>query len=116
TVIAHEVRNPLMIIKASLRGLRQPGRSVSEVEEAAADVDHEVARLNRIVGDVLDFARPPRLEVQATDVNAVCQDAAAASLAGDEPPRLHLDLSFNGGLLQTDGELLRTALVNVIGN
>jgi signal transduction histidine kinase len=116
TVIAHEVRNPLMIIKASLRDLRRPGRSASEVEEAAADVDHEVARLNRIVGDVLDFARPPRLEIQATDLNAVCQDAASASLAGDERPRLHLDLAFPGGPLHTDGELLRTALVNVLGN
>jgi signal transduction histidine kinase len=116
TVIAHEVRNPLMIIKASLRGLRQPGRNASEVEEAAADVEHEVARLNRIVGDVLDFARPPRLEIQPTDLNAVCQDAAAASLAGDEPPRLHLDLAFAGGLLETDAELLRTALVNILGN
>jgi signal transduction histidine kinase len=28
------------------------------VREAAADIDHEVARLDRTVGDVLDFARP----------------------------------------------------------
>ena len=116
TVIAHEVRNPLMIIKASLRGLRRPGASAIEVEEAAADVDHEVARLNRIVGDVLDFARPPRLRVHPTDLNAVCRDAAAASLAGDDAPRLHLDLAFAGGPLLTDAELLRTALVNVLGN
>ena len=116
TVIAHEVRNPLMIIKASIRGLRRPEASRAEVEEAAADVDHEVARLNRIVGDVLDFTRPPRLQVQPTDLNAVCQDAAAASLAGDDAPRLHLDLAYAGGPLQTDAELLRTALVNVLGN
>lgn len=116
TVIAHEVRNPLMIIKASLRDLRRPGASAAEVEEAAGDVDHEVARLNRIVGDVLDFARPPRLEIQPTDLNAVCQDAATASLAGDHAPRLHLDLAFAGGPLATDAELLRTALVNVLGN
>src|SRR4029077_15263827 len=51
TVIAHEVRNPLMIIKASLRSLRRPRASVSDVAEVAADVEHEVARLNRIVGD-----------------------------------------------------------------
>ena len=116
TVIAHEVRNPLMIIKASIRGLRRPGASKAEVEEAAADVDHEVARLNRIVGDVLDFARPPRLQIQPTDLNAVCQDAAAASLAGDDAPRLLLDLAFAGGPLHTDADLLRTALVNVMGN
>ena len=116
TVIAHEVRNPLMIIKASLAGLRRPGASASDVAEVAADVDHEVARLNRIVGDVLDFSRPPRLEIQPTDLNAVCQEAASASLAGDDAPRLHLDLAFAGGPLLTDAERLRAALVNVLGN
>ena len=48
TVIAHEVRNPLMIIKGSLRGLKRDGVA-AEVQEAAADIDHEVARLDRIV-------------------------------------------------------------------
>ena len=116
TVIAHEVRNPLMIIKAALRGLRRPEASASEAEEAAADIDHEVARLNRIVGDVLDFSRPPRLEVQPTDLNAVCREAAAASLLGGDRDSLRLDLGFAGEALLTDGERLRTALVNVLGN
>ena len=39
TVIAHEVRNPLMIIKASLRTLRRDGATPPEVREAAADID-----------------------------------------------------------------------------
>jgi signal transduction histidine kinase len=116
TVIAHEVRNPLMIIKAALRGLKRPGTAAPEAEEAVRDIDHEVARLNRIVGDVLDFARPPRLAVQPTDLNAVCRDAAAASLAGEASPRLRLELGFADGPLLTDPERLRTALVNVLGN
>ena len=53
TVIAHEVRNPLMIIKASLHGLRQKEPSSAAVHEAVADINEEVARLNRIVNDVL---------------------------------------------------------------
>ena len=62
TVIAHEVRNPLMIIKASLRSFRRRELSAVDLREAADDIDHEVDRLNRIVGDVLDFARPIDLE------------------------------------------------------
>src|SRR5436190_5366368 len=49
TVIAHEIRNPLMIIKASLHALRQPDVDAAAVREAAADIDEEVARLNRLV-------------------------------------------------------------------
>ena len=70
TVIAHEVRNPLMIIKGTLRSPEARGGGGQEVREAAADIDHEVARLDRIVGDVLDFARPLRLERAPVDVRA----------------------------------------------
>ena len=49
TVIAHEVRNPLMIIKASLHSLRQKDATPDAVHEAVRDIDEEVARLNRIV-------------------------------------------------------------------
>ena len=63
TVIAHEVRNPLMIIKGSLHALRQPDVSRAAMREAVADIDEEVERLNRIVNEVLDFARPIRFEL-----------------------------------------------------
>jgi nitrogen fixation/metabolism regulation signal transduction histidine kinase len=49
TVIAHEIRNPLMIIKASLATLRRERVTSSEVREAVVDIDGEIARLNRIV-------------------------------------------------------------------
>src|SRR5207245_8637777 len=38
TVIAHEVRNPLMIIKASLHTLGESGASQAAIHEAAADI------------------------------------------------------------------------------
>jgi signal transduction histidine kinase len=85
TVIAHEVRNPLMIIKAALHTLRQPDNSAAAVREAAADIDGEVARLNRIVNEVLDFARPIRFELAPADVNAVCRESATAAQASPGP-------------------------------
>ena len=83
TVIAHEVRNPLMIIKASLHTLRQPRRRApTALREAVADIDDEVARLNRIVNEVLDFARPIRFELAPADLNALCRESAAAAAGG----------------------------------
>jgi signal transduction histidine kinase len=115
TVIAHEVRNPLMIIKASLRTLRQESQSAQELREAAADIDHEVARLDHIVGDVLDFARPLRLLCAPIDLNALCAEAAQSTLSGN---RLRLTLALDPALgpVVTDGERLRTVLVNVFVN
>src|SRR5471030_1168184 len=91
TVIAHEVRNPLMIIKAALHTLRQPGPSPEAVREAAADIDGEVVRLNRIVNEVLDFARPIHFELSTVDLNAVCRESAAAALASDPGSAIGLD-------------------------
>jgi len=116
TVIAHEIRNPLMIIKASLRSFRLLPLSAADVREAADDIDHEVDRLNRIVGDVLDFARPIEPELRPTDVNAVCQSAVEAVLVGEGSPLLELRLDPALPDALTDGERLRTALVNILAN
>ncbi|HET9316576.1 MAG TPA: ATP-binding protein [Vicinamibacteria bacterium] len=116
TVIAHEVRNPLMIIKGSLRSLRRADLPAAEVEEAAKDIDHQVVRLNRIVDDVLDFARPVRLEYGPADLAAVCRDAAAAALSGDGAPPLRIEGGEGLEAVVTDADRLRTVLVNVLGN
>jgi signal transduction histidine kinase len=116
TVIAHEVRNPLMIIKGSLHALGQPDLSVSAMREAAADIDEEVDRLNRIVNEVLDFARPIRFELAPTDLNALCRESATASMASGPGAEVHLDLDPSAAPFTTDAERLRIALVNMLVN
>ena len=64
TVIAHEIRNPLMIIKGSLRSLRRGVATPEEVAGVAADIEGEVTRLNRVVNDVLDYAKPIALDLR----------------------------------------------------
>jgi signal transduction histidine kinase len=115
TVIAHEVRNPLMIIKAALRSLR-PEATSDEIREGVRDIDEEVVRLNRIVNDVLDFARPPVFSFESTDLGRLCQDAAEAASRVGDGPAVVTDVPPPGLLVTTDVERLRTALVNILGN
>ena len=82
TVIAHEVRNPLMIIKGALRHAGADGASAADVRDAAKDIDEEIDRLNSLVNDVLDVARPIRFDPAPTDINAVCRAAVQAAGAG----------------------------------
>jgi signal transduction histidine kinase len=116
TVIAHEIRNPLMIIKASLHALRQPDVDAAALREAIADIDEEVARLNRIVNEVLDFARPIRFELAPVDVNALCRESAAAAKASGPGPAIDLNLDSTVTTVTSDGERLRLALVNLLVN
>ncbi len=62
TIVAHEIRNPLMIIKGALRQLTREGATAGDIREAALDIDGETERLNRVVNEVLDFARPMRFD------------------------------------------------------
>jgi signal transduction histidine kinase len=116
TVIAHEIRNPLMIIKASLHALRQGDVGPEDLREAVRDIDGEVARLNRLVNEVLDFARPIRFELATVDVNSLCRDAASAAQASGPAGPIALDLDPELTPATTDPERLRMALVNMLVN
>lgn len=116
TVIAHEVRNPLMIIRTSLRSLRRDDATLAERREAVADIDEETSRLNRIVTEVLDFARPIRFDYAEARINAVCAASAHAAAAGDPEPDIVLDLDPSDPRVVTDAERLRIALVNILTN
>jgi signal transduction histidine kinase len=116
TVVAHEIRNPLMIIRTALRSLKQARGRSPDTETAVADIDEEVTRLNRIVSEVLDFARPIKFELEPVDVNALCEDAVRA--AGNERPAVPVTLDLDRTLppIVTDGERVRGALVNILTN
>ncbi|HLG54537.1 MAG TPA: ATP-binding protein [Vicinamibacterales bacterium] len=116
TVIAHEIRNPLMIIRATLASLRGDHVSAADRREAAADIDEETTRLNRLVTDVLDFAKPIRLERAPANLNEVCRASTSAAWAGqpDADVQLQLDPQMPAAML--DAERLRTALVNILTN
>lgn len=113
TVIAHEIRNPLMIIKSAVHRLRRS--SEPEVATAAASIDEEVLRLNHLVTEVLDFAKPVRLEPAPADLTEVARGAvqAVAVTAGFE---VEADLPPGGAPVVTDAERLRAVLVNLLQN
>lgn len=117
SVIAHEIRNPLMVVKAAARTLRQPEAGSEAHREALDDLDAEVLRLNRIVTEVLDYARPLTFTWAEADVAAVCREAAQA--AGAAEPETVVTVTADRDAVEplvTDAERLRTVLVNVITN
>ena len=116
TVVAHEIRNPLMIIKAALRTLRQDPLPADALRSAVTDIDEETARLNRIVTEVLDFAKPIKFDLSPTDVNAVCEAAARAASPDAGGPATQLELQPSLPFANVDSERLRLTLVNILTN
>jgi signal transduction histidine kinase len=63
--VAHEIRNPLAIIKGTAELLRD---RVKAEPELFGYIHDEIARLNRLVSDFLSFAREPVLRKEACDL------------------------------------------------
>jgi signal transduction histidine kinase len=116
TVIAHEIRNPLMIIKTTLRTLRRQDLTFDERREAVADIAEETMRLNRIVSEVLDFARPITFEYADSSINDICLSSATAAWAGEFDGHVTLDFDPSLPRIRTDPERLRAALINILTN
>jgi two-component system, NtrC family, sensor histidine kinase HydH len=74
--LAHEIRNPLGIIKGAAEMLNQKfGASQPAAAELSAYISTEVNRLNGLVSRFLDFARPSRLELKPVDICQVVDRA-----------------------------------------
>jgi signal transduction histidine kinase len=116
TVIAHEIRNPLMIIKTAVRTLRRPAGHADRADRALSDIDEEVDRLNRLVNEVLDFARPVRFELAPASLSVICRGAASAAFVDDTLVPCRLALDPQAEAIVTDAERLRQALLNLLVN
>jgi len=116
-VIAHEVRNPLGVIFNSLGSLRRLSQANRDAHMLLDIVGEEADRLNRIVGDLLDFAKPapPTLRPEALD--RVLDEAVAAALT-DARDRIAVERDVPADLppVPIDAHLLRQAIVNVVVN
>ncbi len=66
--VAHEIRNPLSSIRGFAQFLRQALKDRAKEQEYAEIMVSEVDRINRVVSDLLTFARPMKLELSPVDV------------------------------------------------
>ena len=105
-----------MIIKSAIRTLRRAEADPGAVQEALQDIDQEVVRLNRIVSEVLDYAKPITFAWQMADLNEICRESVRAVEAAEPDVRIALALAADVPPLLTDADRLRTVLVNVLSN
>jgi signal transduction histidine kinase len=117
-VIAHEVRNPLAIIKNAVSGLHRPTLRDADRQTLLKILDEEADRLNRLVGDLLSYARPVTPQRQPLNVEELVRGAVELARAAQQrDDSLNFDLQLHdSNVIQGDPDLLRQALVNVAEN
>jgi signal transduction histidine kinase len=72
--LAHEIRNPLGSIAGSIELLRTGGTLSEEDQELCEIVEREAARLNDLVGDMLDLSRPRAPAKTTVELASVARD------------------------------------------
>jgi signal transduction histidine kinase len=116
-VFAHEIRNPL----GSIKGAAQVLRSEVEGEDQRKLLDvitEEVNRLNRVVSQFLDYARPYAPELRPRPVNAVIEKAMALIEADPRSCRTHIQLELHPHLppVPMDQEQIHQLILNMALN
>jgi signal transduction histidine kinase len=117
--LAHEIRNPLGVIKGSAEMLHQKlGESNPLASELAGYISSETNRLSALVTRFLDFARPLHTELAPQEITAALDRALRdVSLTGrDESVRVDRDYEANLPLIPLDESLCEQAFVNLIQN
>jgi signal transduction histidine kinase len=115
--IAHEVNNPLAIIKTSLDLLNKQLPSGDDSKENLAMIEEEIRRIARIMRQLLDFSRPAS-ELSLLQVNEVIQHLMKFT-AGDRSARRiesRLELADDLPLLRMSLDQLKQVLLNLIKN
>jgi signal transduction histidine kinase len=115
-VIAHEVRNPLAIIANAGAGLRKQAISWEDRETLLAILDEETSRLNRLVSDLLRYARPVNVQRSPMQLGDLLDRALAP--ASRESKRIQVELlrEAHEGRIWGDANLLRQVFDNLIDN
>ncbi len=119
--LAHEIRNPLGVIKGSAEMLHQKlGESNPLATELAGYISSETNRLSALVTRFLDFARPLHVELAPQEITAVLDRALhSVSLThkdGNELVRVERQYEPNLPMVPLDESLSEQAFVNLIQN
>jgi two-component system sensor histidine kinase HydH len=116
--VAHEVRNPLSSIKGFAQFLRSKFSPGSEEERYSDIMIEEVERLDRVVQELLDFAKPVVAEIRPSDTNAIVEDAL--SLVSEDADfknvKIVTELAETLPHILVDARQVRQALLNVLLN
>jgi len=117
--LAHEIRNPLGVIKGSAEILNKKLQSSQPVEsELAVYISSEVNRLNSLVARFLDFARPSHIELQPRLISELMDHALELVHNQFPSAKVQVERDYAAELpeILIDGQMCEQVFVNLVTN
>jgi signal transduction histidine kinase len=117
--LAHEIRNPLGVIKGSAEMLTQKLQESDELaRELAGYISTEVNRLSALVTQFLNFARPLYAELHTADLTALLDRVLKKVGEHWKGKPVHVERAYSSGLplVPLDESLCEQAFLNLVQN
>lgn len=119
--IAHEIKNPLAGIKASIEVLADDLELETADQDLLGRVINEIRRMERLLKDLLSYARPPKPQLDQANINQLLEqtiknvEISAAKTAGKQIS-FKRDFITKPLLLEIDSSQLQQVFLNILLN
>src|SRR5215471_14670891 len=118
TGLAHEIRNPLAGIAGVIEIIGRDLPASSPAREVVKDVRQEIARINHIVTDLLQTARPHPPKVRKSDLNTTVEHAVmlARQQVLSKPIKIELQKAADLPEVEHDSDQIHQVFLNLLLN
>jgi hypothetical protein len=116
--VAHEVGNPLGAILGYASILQKEGMDREESKDYLKRIEKEIERINRIVRELLDFARPSKFEIKEVEVNEIIESTLSLLSYQKSFKNIETQLEMQPDLpmIKGDDSQLSQVFINIILN
>jgi signal transduction histidine kinase len=117
-MIAHELKNPIGIIKGSVDILSKTDTKAEIKATMVRYIQDEIKRLNRLIDDFLSFAKPQPPQKALSDINAIIEKVTTHFMITEDA---HKKITLHRSLvplpaIAIDDHQIYQALLNLLSN
>ncbi|GAK56715.1 signal transduction histidine kinase, nitrogen specific, NtrB [Candidatus Vecturithrix granuli] len=116
--VAHEIRNPLGALKGFLQYFQHKLALEDQEQTYFTVMTHEVDRLNTVISNLLDFARPKEPVFEPCDLAKLLQHVLALVEGDLQAKQIHTSVDIQAALpqIQVDQDQITQVVLNILLN
>ena len=116
--VAHEIRNPLSSIKGFATYFKERYPDKADDQQIANIMIQEVERMNKVIGQLLDFARPIKIVKKRVSISSLVKDSLTLieRQAAEKQINLQTRIDSPDGFVMIDPDRINQVLLNLYLN
>lgn len=118
TDIAHELRNPVSIVQATIELMEPKVKGDVELDECLAMIQEQLERQNSLISELLNFGRPSNVELEPIDLGSLMNEIVSITTPLLNKNQINMNFNSTGEIPSITGnkEKLTQVFMNLIMN